>query len=148
MEVSGQLHAPATLPPRERTPGTHWMGGWVGPRSVLDYVYRTHYSKGTLVGPRQRCHRTPDPHSRGQIRCPAQTVTRASLCDPRQLSHYTHWTTVVRTPAGAALPLLATPSRPGTGPNQPPIEQYLGLPPGCKAAGARGQLVASNHCQS
>jgi hypothetical protein len=22
--------------PRERTPGTHWIGGWVGPRIVLD----------------------------------------------------------------------------------------------------------------
>jgi hypothetical protein len=36
MEVSGQLHAPAALPPRERAPGTHWIGGWVGPRAVLD----------------------------------------------------------------------------------------------------------------
>jgi len=29
--------------PRERAPGTHWTGGWVGPRAVLDalcvYVY-------------------------------------------------------------------------------------------------------------
>jgi hypothetical protein len=24
--------------PRERTPGTHWMGGWEGPRAVLDTV--------------------------------------------------------------------------------------------------------------
>jgi hypothetical protein len=38
MEVSGQLHAPAALPPRERDPGTHWIGGWVGPRAVLDTV--------------------------------------------------------------------------------------------------------------
>jgi hypothetical protein len=30
MGVSGQLHAPAALYPRERAPGTHWMGGWVG----------------------------------------------------------------------------------------------------------------------
>jgi hypothetical protein len=26
MEVSGQLHAPAALPRRERAPGTHWIG--------------------------------------------------------------------------------------------------------------------------
>jgi len=32
MEVSGQLHAPATLP-SGKEPGTHWMGGWVGPRA-------------------------------------------------------------------------------------------------------------------
>jgi hypothetical protein len=24
--------------PRERAPGAHWIGGWVGPRAVLDAV--------------------------------------------------------------------------------------------------------------
>jgi hypothetical protein len=38
MEVGGQLHAPATLPPRKRAPSTHWIGGWVGPRTGLDKV--------------------------------------------------------------------------------------------------------------
>jgi hypothetical protein len=38
MEVSGQLHALAALPPRERASGTHWIGDWVGPRAVLDAV--------------------------------------------------------------------------------------------------------------
>ena len=33
--VSGQRHAPAALYPRER-PGTHFTGGWVGPRAGLD----------------------------------------------------------------------------------------------------------------
>jgi len=23
---------------KERAPGTHWIGGWVGPRAVLDAV--------------------------------------------------------------------------------------------------------------
>jgi hypothetical protein len=41
MEVSGQLHAPATLPFRERPPGTHWIGGWVGPRVVLNAAMKT-----------------------------------------------------------------------------------------------------------
>jgi hypothetical protein len=27
--VSGQLHAPVALPPRERAADTHWVGGWV-----------------------------------------------------------------------------------------------------------------------
>jgi hypothetical protein len=36
MEVSGQLHAPAALPSRERAPGIHRIGGWVGPRAVLN----------------------------------------------------------------------------------------------------------------
>jgi hypothetical protein len=26
--------------PRERTPGTHWIGGWVGPGTVLDAVVK------------------------------------------------------------------------------------------------------------
>jgi hypothetical protein len=34
----------ASLPggfiPRERVPGTHWIGGWVGPRAVLDAVVK------------------------------------------------------------------------------------------------------------
>jgi len=33
MRVGGQRHAPAALP-RER-PGTHCIGGWVGPKAVL-----------------------------------------------------------------------------------------------------------------
>jgi hypothetical protein len=42
MEVSGQLHAPAALPPRKEPPppGTDWKGGWVGPRAVLDAVVK------------------------------------------------------------------------------------------------------------
>jgi hypothetical protein len=33
MRVGGQLHGPAALPPGQR-PGTHCVGGWVGPRAV------------------------------------------------------------------------------------------------------------------
>jgi hypothetical protein len=40
MEVSGQLHAPAALLPKERGHGTHWIGGWVGPRAVLEAVVK------------------------------------------------------------------------------------------------------------
>jgi hypothetical protein len=40
MEVSGQIHAPAALPPRERDPGTHWVVGWVGPGAILDAVVK------------------------------------------------------------------------------------------------------------
>jgi hypothetical protein len=38
MEVTGQLHAPAALPPGERAPGTHWIGALVDPRVCLDAV--------------------------------------------------------------------------------------------------------------
>jgi hypothetical protein len=36
--VSGQVHAPAALPPGERALGTHWIGGWVDPEGGLDYL--------------------------------------------------------------------------------------------------------------
>jgi hypothetical protein len=52
MEVSGQLHAPASLPPGK---DTHWIGGWVGPRAVLDTVV-----KRKIPNPRQESNpRTP-----------------------------------------------------------------------------------------
>jgi len=34
MWVGGQRHAPAAFPPGKR-PGTHCIGGWVGPRAGL-----------------------------------------------------------------------------------------------------------------
>jgi hypothetical protein len=34
--VSGQLHAPATLSVGETAAGTHWTGGWVGPKASLE----------------------------------------------------------------------------------------------------------------
>jgi hypothetical protein len=54
MEVSDQLHAPAALPPGKE-PGTHWIGGWVGPRAVLNTVV-----KRKIPGPRRESNpRTP-----------------------------------------------------------------------------------------
>jgi hypothetical protein len=35
-EVSGKHHVPAVLYPQERSPSTHWIGGWVGLRASLD----------------------------------------------------------------------------------------------------------------
>jgi hypothetical protein len=40
MEVNGQLHTPAALPPGKDPPGTRWIGGWVGPRVVLEAVVK------------------------------------------------------------------------------------------------------------
>jgi len=31
---------PGHFTPRERDPGTHWIGGWVGPRASLDMVLK------------------------------------------------------------------------------------------------------------
>jgi hypothetical protein len=39
MEVSGQVHTPAALS-QGRAPSSHWIGGWVGPRAVLDAVVK------------------------------------------------------------------------------------------------------------
>jgi hypothetical protein len=40
---------------RERAPGTHWIGGWVGPRAVLDAVV-----KGKIPSPsRESNPKTP-----------------------------------------------------------------------------------------
>jgi hypothetical protein len=38
--VSGQLLAPAALPPRERASSTHWIEGWVDPRAGLDNMQK------------------------------------------------------------------------------------------------------------
>jgi hypothetical protein len=40
MGASGQHHAPTALYPREKDPGTHCTGGWVGPTAGLDTVAR------------------------------------------------------------------------------------------------------------
>jgi hypothetical protein len=31
---------PGCFTPRERAPGTHWIGDWVGPRAILDTVVK------------------------------------------------------------------------------------------------------------
>jgi hypothetical protein len=32
MDVSGQFHTPAVYP-QEKSPSTHWIGDWVGPKT-------------------------------------------------------------------------------------------------------------------
>jgi hypothetical protein len=46
---------PGRFTPRETAPGAHWIGGWVGPRAVLDTVV-----KRKIPSPRQESNpRTP-----------------------------------------------------------------------------------------
>jgi hypothetical protein len=46
---------PGRFTQRERAPGTHWVGGWVGPRTVLDAVV-----KGKIPSPHRESNpRTP-----------------------------------------------------------------------------------------
>jgi hypothetical protein len=42
MEVSGQLHGPAALPPGNEppSPGTRYIGGWVNPRAPVWMLWR------------------------------------------------------------------------------------------------------------
>jgi len=40
MQISGQLHAPASLPQGKRKASNRWMRGWVGSRASLDAVAR------------------------------------------------------------------------------------------------------------
>jgi hypothetical protein len=59
MEVSGQLHAPATLHPGEERPGSHLTGDWVGPyqesnpgllaRNVIDILVELPFLLGTKL---------------------------------------------------------------------------------------------------
>jgi hypothetical protein len=53
MEVSGQLHVPAALPP-ETKPGTHRIGGWVVPRAGLGSV-----AKGKMPAGNRTPHDQP-----------------------------------------------------------------------------------------
>jgi hypothetical protein len=48
---------PGRVTTRETAPGTHWIGGWVGPRAVLDAVV-----KGKIPSPPPR-NRTLEPRS-------------------------------------------------------------------------------------
>ena len=44
--ASGQKHAPAAVYPRER-PGTHFTGGWLGPRASLSPITGPWYPEGS-----------------------------------------------------------------------------------------------------
>jgi hypothetical protein len=48
--VGGQRHAPADLPPGKR-PGTHCIGGWVGPRAGLDGCRKSRSHRDSIPGP-------------------------------------------------------------------------------------------------
>ena len=50
MEVGGQRHALAALPLGKR-PGTHRMGGWVGPTAGLDVCGKSRIHRDPIPGP-------------------------------------------------------------------------------------------------
>jgi hypothetical protein len=54
---------PGCFTPRERPPVTHWIGGWVGPRAVLDAAV----VKRKIPSPRRESnHKNPDRPARSQ----------------------------------------------------------------------------------
>jgi hypothetical protein len=60
---------PCRFTPKERAPGTHWIGGWVGPRAVLDAVV-----KRKRPSPRRESNpRTPI------VQCVAQRYTDRAI---------------------------------------------------------------------
>ena len=48
--VGGQCHVPAALPPGKR-PGTHYIGGWAGPRAGLDSCGKSRLYRDSITGP-------------------------------------------------------------------------------------------------
>jgi hypothetical protein len=109
MEVSGQLHVPPIYPPppRERASGTHWIGGWVGPRTVLDAVVMRKISS-----PRQESNsRTPIVQPVAQRYTDWAITTLSGSTAPRILNLGTTWRGVVSfTPR----PLHSQGNNPGT----------------------------------
>jgi hypothetical protein len=91
--VSGQRHAPRALHPGIGPPGTHWTGGWMGPRAVLDTDVR-----GKILLPVSGI----EPQSAG---CPvhSQTLYRLSYSVPRMTDYQSNiFTTVPATRHGGA----------------------------------------------
>ena len=79
MEVGGERHAPSALSPANK-PGTHCIGGWMGPRAGLDV-----YGKF-----RARRYSTPEPSNSQRVAIPT-TPSRAS--GNLQTSRLTNWLT-------------------------------------------------------
>jgi hypothetical protein len=50
LDVGGQRHAPAALPPGNR-PGIPCIGGWVGPRAGLDRCGKSRPHQDSIPGP-------------------------------------------------------------------------------------------------
>ena len=49
MKVGGERHVPVALP--QERPGTHYIGGWVGPRAGLDRCGKSRFHRDSIPGP-------------------------------------------------------------------------------------------------
>jgi len=72
MEVTGQLQAPASLTHRKKTPGTHLIGGWLGPKSVWKLLeYREIFCLCPMYWNMIPKPSTPQPHYYSTCTIPA-----------------------------------------------------------------------------
>jgi hypothetical protein len=85
MDVSGQLY------PQRKSPGTHWIGGWVGSRAILDAVM-----KRKIPSPRRESNpRTPIvqrynlTHIDQNIRLDKKSVLKSEDSSPQEQKHVT-----------------------------------------------------------
>jgi hypothetical protein len=87
MDVRGQLHALADLPPGERAPGIYWIGGWVGLRDSADAVAKriSHYS--APAG-----NRTPVVFGDKETTGPTDNTQQASKRSIHLSFSYSQWT--------------------------------------------------------
>jgi hypothetical protein len=82
--VNGQLQAHAALPPEERGPGSHWIGGWVGPGAGLDDVEKRKFL--TLPGLElQPLSRPARSQSLYRLRHPGSLATANILLTPKEI---------------------------------------------------------------
>jgi hypothetical protein len=83
MRVGGQRHAPATLSPGKRL-GTHFIGGWVGPRASMNVCGKGRPTGiGSPVRPAHTNYALPAPHIRAYLQSKyrdGNSVYRSSDC--------------------------------------------------------------------
>jgi len=127
MEMNGQLHALAALP-SGRAPGTHWIGGWVGPRVSLDAVVKRKFpAPARTQNPYHPTHSPVLYH--WAILAPTKSSNNKNSSSTIDL-HFggTGWTTGVQFLAGTGKEffLYTTASRTALGTTKPPIPWVTG----------------------
>jgi hypothetical protein len=124
------------LYPRERAPATHWKGGWVGPRIVLDTVV-----KRKILSPRRE--------SKVEVeRRRHEDVWGSGVISARILNLGDMWRRVVSFTPPAALPPVHHRVQNGSGAHQASYPRSTRVSfPGGKAARAWSWTLTSIYCR-